>query len=141
MKRYFLIVLILFVGFALIAQEEEKLTPEEVDELIAKYAEEEQGLKTQLDGLRQEIENLRAEYESTSGKCDECLSRLAELEKKLEEMSYYVVKSGDWLAKIAVNVYGYGNDRRWVDIYNANKAKIKDPDFLYPGWKLFIPRP
>ena len=88
MKRYFLIVLILLVGFALGAQEEEKLTPEEADELIVKYAEEEQGLKTQLDGLRQEIENLRAEYESTSGKCDECLSRLAELEMKLEEMSY-----------------------------------------------------
>ena len=141
MKKYFLIIFILFVAFTLAAQEEEKLKPEEADELIAKYAQEEQELKAQLDDLMKEVEELRVQYESMDTECDGCLSRLAELEEKLEKMSWYVVQPGDWLAKIASKVYGRGKDHRWADIYNANKAKIKDPDLLRPGLKLFIPRP
>jgi nucleoid-associated protein YgaU len=141
MKKYFLVIFVLFVAFTLAAQEEEKLTPEEADELIAKYAQEEQELKTQLDELMAEVEELRVRYESLNADCDDCLSRLAELEEKLEEMSWYVVQPGDWLAKIASKVYGRGNEHRWADIYNANKAKIKDPDLLRPGLKLYIPRP
>ncbi len=141
MKKYFLIIFVLFVAFTLAAQEAEKLTPEEADELIAKYAQEEQDLKAQLDELMEEVEGLRAQYESMNTDCDECLSRLAELEEKLEEMSWYVVQPGDWLVKIATKVYGRGQGNRWADIYNANKAKIKDPDLLRPGLKLYIPRP
>jgi len=79
MKKYLLIIFILFVAFTLVAQEAEKLTPEEADELIAKYAQEEQELKTQLDELMAEVEELRAQYESMNADCDDCLSRLAEL--------------------------------------------------------------
>lgn len=54
----------------------------------------------------------------------------------------YVVKPGDWLSKLAEypEVYGWGNYAMWPRIYEANKDLIKDPDLIYPGWELKIPR-
>jgi nucleoid-associated protein YgaU len=55
----------------------------------------------------------------------------------------YVVVPGDWLSKLAEypQVYGWGNYARWPEIYHANTDLIKDPDLIYPGWVLKIPRP
>ena len=74
---------------------------------------------------------------------DELNAKIAELEKQIEEQSYYVVKPGDWLSKLAEypDVYGHGNYARWREIYKANKDLIQDPDLILPGWKLKIPRP
>jgi LysM domain-containing protein len=33
----------------------------------------------------------------------------------------------------------YGNPLRWVDIYNANRDKISNPNSIQPGWVLRIP--
>ena len=49
----------------------------------------------------------------------------------------YIVKSGDTLSKIAKEVYG--DAKRWREILEANKAKIKDPDVILPGSELVIP--
>ncbi|MGQ9706265.1 MAG: LysM peptidoglycan-binding domain-containing protein [bacterium] len=69
----------------------------------------------------------------------------AEDEKYLSPGAHdiYVVKPGDWLSKLAEypEVYGWGNYARWPDIYHANTDLIKDPDLIYPGWELKIPRP
>ena len=50
----------------------------------------------------------------------------------------YVVKRGDTLSGIAKEVYGDG--RKWRDIYEANKDKIKDPDLIQVGWELRLPK-
>ncbi len=143
MKRYFLIILVLFIGFTLVGQEGEKLTPEQADELIMKYTQEEQDLQTQLQDLNSEIRDLKGEISTMDDVITALEMKKAELENKLEEMSYYVVRGGDWLSKIAESkeVYGHGNFARWTEIFKANRDKIKDPDLIYPGWKLFIPRP
>ncbi len=62
--------------------------------------------------------------------------------KKVVKYDYYTVKEGDWLAKLAEypEVYGHGNYAWWIYIYEANKDLIKDPNIIYPGWKLRIPR-
>ena len=50
----------------------------------------------------------------------------------------YVVKSGDYLSKIAQQVYG--SAARWPEIYEANKALIGDnPNLIRPGQTLRIP--
>lgn len=47
----------------------------------------------------------------------------------------YTVKSGDSLSKIG---HHYGVS--WQEIFEANKDQIKDPDKIFPGQKLRIPR-
>ena len=50
----------------------------------------------------------------------------------------YTVQSGDSLWAISERFYGDGN--AWHRIYEANRAQIKDPDVIQPGWELNIPR-
>ena len=50
----------------------------------------------------------------------------------------YTVKSGDCLCAIARRFYG--DDKRYIDIYNANKSIIGgNPNLIMPGQKLIIP--
>jgi nucleoid-associated protein YgaU len=51
---------------------------------------------------------------------------------------YYTVKSGDTLSKIAKHYYGDAN--RYSAIFEANKPMLGDPDKIYPGQTLRIPR-
>jgi len=34
----------------------------------------------------------------------------------------------------------YNNGRKWKKIFNANRDVIKNPDYIFPGWKLKIPK-
>jgi nucleoid-associated protein YgaU len=47
----------------------------------------------------------------------------------------YTVKSGDSLSKI-----GHHFGVSWQKIFEANKDQIKDPDKIFPGQQLRIPR-
>lgn len=49
----------------------------------------------------------------------------------------YKVKKGDSLFLIAKRIYGSGS--KWTKIYNANKAKLKNPDRVREGMVLQIP--
>lgn len=49
----------------------------------------------------------------------------------------YTVEKGDYLKKIAQSVYG--DPARWEDIYEANKASIRNPDIIYKGQVLILP--
>jgi len=51
---------------------------------------------------------------------------------------YYTVKGGDTLSKIAKHYYGDAN--RYSAIFEANKPMLSDPDRIYPGQTLRIPR-
>lgn len=49
----------------------------------------------------------------------------------------YTVKAGDTLVKIAEAFYGDAG--KWKAIFEANKAKITDPDAIQVGQELVIP--
>ena len=49
----------------------------------------------------------------------------------------YTVVAGDSLSKIAKKIYG--DTKRWKEIFEANKDKIKNPDLIHPGQVLKIP--
>ncbi len=51
--------------------------------------------------------------------------------------SFYTVKPGDSLSKIAKEVWG--DMRRWSEIFEANRDQIKDPNIIQVGQKLRIP--
>jgi nucleoid-associated protein YgaU len=52
----------------------------------------------------------------------------------------HMVVEGEYLGKIAGYWEIYNNWRQWTKIYEANKDKIKNPDIIWPGWELKIPR-
>ena len=55
-----------------------------------------------------------------------------------ETYETYEVKSGDSLSKIAKHYYGSGN--AWKTIFDANTDILKDPNKIFPGQKLKIPK-
>lgn len=50
---------------------------------------------------------------------------------------FYEVKKGDSLSKIAKA--HYGNAMKYMEIFEANKPMLKDPNMIYPGQMLRIP--
>ncbi len=55
-----------------------------------------------------------------------------------ENVDYYEIEKGDSLWKIAEKAYGNGS--KYTAIFAANKEVIKDPDLIYPGQKIRIPK-
>jgi nucleoid-associated protein YgaU len=53
------------------------------------------------------------------------------------QSTFYEVKSGDSLSKIAKEVYG--DAMRYNEIFEANKPMLKSVDLIYPGQMLRIP--
>ena len=49
----------------------------------------------------------------------------------------YTVKSGDTLSGISKELYGHAN--HYMDIFNANRDQLTDPDKIKPGQVLKIP--
>jgi nucleoid-associated protein YgaU len=49
----------------------------------------------------------------------------------------YTVKSGDSLSKIAKQFYQ--DPTAYMDIFNANRDKLDDPNKIFPGQQLVIP--
>jgi nucleoid-associated protein YgaU len=50
----------------------------------------------------------------------------------------YVVQRGDTLWKIARRYYRSGE--RYAVVYRANRRTIRDPDLIYPGQVIRVPR-
>ena len=54
------------------------------------------------------------------------------------EADFYEVKSGDSLSKIAKEFYG--DPMKYPTIFEANKPMLTNPDLIYPGQMLRIPK-
>jgi nucleoid-associated protein YgaU len=52
----------------------------------------------------------------------------------------YTVRSGDSLWRIASRGEVYGQGTRWRRLYEANRDRIRNPDRIYPGQEIQIPR-
>ncbi len=76
-----------------------------------------------------------AAMEAARKQVAEAQKRAAEAEKAKPKT--YVVQPGDSLSKIAKNVLG--DAKRWPEIFELNKDKIKDPNLIYPGQELRLP--
>lgn len=54
------------------------------------------------------------------------------------EAEFYTIKKGDTLSHIAKHFYG--NAMKYPEIFEANREVIKDPDLIYPGQTIRIPK-
>lgn len=54
------------------------------------------------------------------------------------DVEYYEIEKGDTLWKVAEKFYGNGS--QYTKIFEENKEVIKDPDLIYPGQKIRIPK-
>ena len=54
------------------------------------------------------------------------------------ESETYTVQSGDTLWKISEQVYGDGSS--YMKIFEANSGLLENPDHIFPGQKLMIPK-
>ncbi|HGG59959.1 MAG TPA: peptidoglycan-binding protein LysM [Gammaproteobacteria bacterium] len=54
------------------------------------------------------------------------------------EIEYYVIQKGDTLSGIAKKFLGNAMD--YPKIFEANREVIKDPDLIFPGQKIRIPK-
>lgn len=59
-------------------------------------------------------------------------------EETAVEVEYYEIQSGDTLSGIAKKLLGNAMD--YPKIFEANREVIKDPDLIYPGQKIRIPK-
>ncbi len=55
-------------------------------------------------------------------------------------VSSYTVVAGDYLGKIAGYGVVYGNRGMWPQLYEGNRNKISNPNLIYPGQVLSVPR-
>jgi len=119
---------------------EEKLTKEEAEEMI-------EGYKQRLADCEARVAEQKMKMKPLEDKLADLNAQLRALEEEIADLkgrikTSYTVKKGDWLAKLAEypEVYGRGNYAWWPKIYKANKDKIKDPNLIYPGQVLIVPR-
>ena len=80
--------------------------------------------------------NVASEKIQTPG-AEEAIQELAPKQPQFDE---YIVQKGDTLQSIAAKAMVYGKTSKWVKLYSANKDVIKDPNRVYPGLKIRIPR-
>lgn len=55
-----------------------------------------------------------------------------------DEAEFYTIVKGDTLSHIAKHFYGDAN--KYPEIFEANREVIKDPDLIYPGQRIRIPK-
>lgn len=62
----------------------------------------------------------------------------AEPDAAASDAETYTVQSGDTLWKISEQVYGNGS--KYMKIFEANTDQLENPDRIFPGQKLVIPK-
>lgn len=131
-----------------LAQREKELERRET-RLEAKekaLAQRESALVAREQGLASRETELTKKSEELAQKLNEIVARAQALDAREAEMQRreaapaprsYTVQAGDSLRKIAARMYG--DEMRWKEIYEANRAQIKNPDIIHPGQTFVIP--
>ncbi|HEU5312055.1 MAG TPA: LysM peptidoglycan-binding domain-containing protein [Candidatus Eisenbacteria bacterium] len=116
-------------------------------EQIASAEEALQAQRLREEPRRRELDSLRVAADQLEGRLAEARSG-AEIAggdpknvgAKDDPANAYTVRSGDSLWRIAARGGVYGRGARWTRLYEANRDRIPDPDRIYPGQEIQIPR-
>lgn len=132
------LIIISFFVFSLFAQE--KLTEKDAQARIRELQSKVEELTKNLSSCQSELEARKNELTPLDNELSSLQNEINALKAELAKYpSEYEVKKGEFLAKIAEYPFIYGTYKAWPRIWRANRDLIKDPDLIYPGWKLKIP--
>jgi nucleoid-associated protein YgaU len=94
--------------------------------------------------VNKRIAELESEAASLDAKILELQAAISDLEAKKVQApptpEQYTVENGDCLYKISGKEQVYKDPLKWPVLYRANRDKIKDPNLIYAGWILTVPR-
>lgn len=97
-----------------------------------------------LPEIEAEISALEAKVAELGASNLELGTEVAALEAKLTQLrmlpTSYTVLPNDWLRKISAKTQIYGDEMQWRKLYNGNRDKITDPNLIFPGQVLQVPR-
>lgn len=71
-------------------------------------------------------------------RADNITATVQKIEPNTSTVEYYEIVSGDSLSKIAKKFYGDAN--QYNKIFEENREVIRDPDLIFPGQKIRIPK-
>ena len=126
------------------------LSEEQRAEYCAELARQDSLYKDELQGLRDELDQSQARSLRLRAEGDSLFALGSALEKKgpapldpdegSAHASRHVVRPGESLWAISADRGVFGRGARWRDLYQANRSRIRNPDLIYPGQELSIPR-
>jgi hypothetical protein len=100
--------------------------------------------ESKLDAEQAKIADLKAQLNEVNSELQPVEAEVARLEREIAELealpTEWTVKSGESLSKISGYEEIYSDPVKWPRIYRANRDKIDDPNLIFPGWLLRIPR-
>lgn len=92
--------------------------------------------------LGSEVDSLLAEAERREQNIQTRLGSRGGSEPRVStrETERWNVRRGDSLWRISSRNDVYGDGTQWRRIYESNRGAVRDPDLIYPGQELSIPR-
>jgi nucleoid-associated protein YgaU len=129
------------------SKEFKKLSREQRAEYCAELARQDSLYKGEMLGLNEQLDQSRSHSLTLRAEGDSLFALGTEMEKRgprspapidVVHSPIYGIRRGESLWSISTHVYGKGT--RWRDLYRANRPRIKNPDLIYPGQELSIPR-
>ena len=140
MTKKIAVALVLALAFSgVLMAQQKRLTEKEAKAMIEEYMARANAANAKIADLQPKIDALAAQIAELDKKIADLESQLAECSKKPKFYGKYTVAPGDYLTAIAAKREVYHDGTKWPMIYEANKDLIKNPDFILPGWLLFIP--
>lgn len=139
-------------------KEYEKLSDEQREEYCTELANQRDLFLEQIASAEEELQRLRdqpsqRELDSLRVAADALEDRLAEARAggevpgggtkdggETKDAGAYTIRNGDSLWRIAARDAVYGRGTGWKRLYEANRDRIRNPDRIYPGQEIQIPR-
>lgn len=142
-------------------QEFKKLRKDQRDEYCAELARQDSAYRAEILDAREALDALRARSRGLRAEGDSLFALASRLDSEIRasraassgaveggvpdkgaggEGNAYIVRPGDSLWRISRSASVYGSGARWRRIYEGNRGRIRDPNVIFPGQELTIPR-
>lgn len=147
-------------------KEFKKLTDEQRQEYCQELADQRETFESEIADAREALDALRLGTPSRRAEVDSLQNVAAALETRVADerakggarrsashdagttggattprhLGTYVVKKGDSLWRISGLAESFGRSSEWSRLFEANRDRIRNPDRIYPGQELQIPR-